>query len=96
MKKHIPSCRATNIALVTAWSQTGVAAAPVGSGGGSERRSRLDRYAALGPLTRSRGDVMERGNTKHGPLRDDELARDTEDMVRASAQPGRVEEEREP
>jgi hypothetical protein len=39
---------------------------------------------------------MERGNTKHGPLRDDELARDTEDMVRASAQPGRVEEDREP
>ena len=39
---------------------------------------------------------MERGNTKHGPLRDDELARDTEDMVRAGAQPGRVEEGLEP
>jgi hypothetical protein len=39
---------------------------------------------------------MERGNTKHGPLRDDELARDTEDMVRADAQPGRVQEGREP
>jgi hypothetical protein len=39
---------------------------------------------------------MERGNTKHGPLRDDELARDTQDMVRADAQPGRVQEGREP
>src|ERR1700761_6600051 len=39
---------------------------------------------------------MERGNTKHGPLRDDELAKDTEDMVRGDPQPGRVQEEREP
>jgi hypothetical protein len=39
---------------------------------------------------------MERGNSKHGPVRDDELAHDTEDMVRADPQPGRVEEWREP
>jgi hypothetical protein len=39
---------------------------------------------------------MERGNTKHGPVRDDELARETQDMVRADPQPGRVEEDREP
>ena len=38
---------------------------------------------------------MERGNTKHGPLRDDELARETEDMVRGDPQPGRVQEWRE-
>ncbi|HEY2277276.1 MAG TPA: hypothetical protein VGI00_02905 [Streptosporangiaceae bacterium] len=39
---------------------------------------------------------MERGNTKHGPLRDDELKQDTENMVGSDPQPGRVEEGREP
>ncbi len=31
---------------------------------------------------------MERGNTKHGPQRDDELAQETEDLVRADPQEG--------
>ena len=39
---------------------------------------------------------MERGNTKHGPLRDDELAQETEDLVRADPQPAHTEEWREP
>jgi hypothetical protein len=39
---------------------------------------------------------MERGNTKHGPLRDDELKQDTENMVGSDPQPGRVDESREP
>ena len=38
---------------------------------------------------------MERGNTKHGPARDDELAHETEDLVGSDPQPGRVEEWRE-
>jgi hypothetical protein len=39
---------------------------------------------------------MERGNTKHGPQRDDELAHETEGLVRAEPQEGRSEEWREP
>ena len=39
---------------------------------------------------------MERGNTKHGPVRDDELAQETEGMVRADPTPGHTEEWREP
>ena len=39
---------------------------------------------------------MERGNTKHGPVRDDELAHETEDMVGTEPTPGRTEEWREP
>ena len=39
---------------------------------------------------------MERGNTKHGPQRDDELAKETEDLVRADPQPAHTEEWREP
>ena len=39
---------------------------------------------------------MERGNTKHGPLRDDELAQETEGMVRAEPTPSHTEEWREP
>ena len=39
---------------------------------------------------------MERGNTKHGPLRDDELAQETEGLVRADPQEARTEEWREP
>jgi hypothetical protein len=38
---------------------------------------------------------MERGNTKHGAQRDDELARETEDLVRAEPQVGYTEEWRE-
>ena len=39
---------------------------------------------------------MERGSTKHGPLHDEQLARETESMVRESPQPARTEEWREP
>jgi hypothetical protein len=39
---------------------------------------------------------MERGNTKHGPVRDDELAHETEDLVRAEPTPSHTEEWREP
>jgi hypothetical protein len=39
---------------------------------------------------------MERGNTKHGPLRDEELAHETEGMVRADPQPAHTEEWRQP
>ncbi|HXP56788.1 MAG TPA: hypothetical protein VN847_17595 [Streptosporangiaceae bacterium] len=39
--------------------------------------------------------MMERGNTKHGAQRDDELARETEDLVRAEPQVGHTEEWRE-
>ena len=38
---------------------------------------------------------MERGNTKHGAQRDDELARETEDLVRAEPQLSYTEEARE-
>jgi hypothetical protein len=38
---------------------------------------------------------MERGNTKHGAQRDDELARETEDLVRANPQLSYTEEGRE-
>jgi Protein of unknown function (DUF2795) len=38
---------------------------------------------------------MERGNTKHGPAHDDQMARETEGMVRGSAQRSRGEEWRE-
>jgi hypothetical protein len=38
---------------------------------------------------------MERGNTKHGPQRDDELAKETEDLVRAEPQLSYTEEARE-
>jgi len=38
---------------------------------------------------------MERGNTKHGPQRDDELARETEDLVRKEPQLSYTEEARE-
>lgn len=39
---------------------------------------------------------MERGNTKHGPLQDEQLAHETEGMVRGGPQPARTEEWREP
>jgi hypothetical protein len=41
---------------------------------------------------------MERGNTKHGPVRDEELARETEGIMRGSAQHTHAEawREREP
>jgi hypothetical protein len=39
---------------------------------------------------------MERGSTKHGPLHDEQLARETESMVRESPQPASTEEWREP
>jgi hypothetical protein len=39
---------------------------------------------------------MERGNTKHGPLRDDELAHETEGMVRGGPQTAHTEEWRQP
>jgi hypothetical protein len=39
---------------------------------------------------------MERGSTKHGAQRDDELAHETEGLVRAEPQEGRTEEWREP
>ena len=39
---------------------------------------------------------MERGNTKHGPRRDAELAQETEGLVRAAPQEARTEEWREP
>ena len=39
---------------------------------------------------------MERGNTKHGAQRDDELAQETESLVRADPQEARSEEWREP
>jgi hypothetical protein len=38
---------------------------------------------------------MERGNTKHGPLQDDKLARETQGMVRGSPQRPHLEEWRE-
>jgi hypothetical protein len=38
---------------------------------------------------------MERGNTKHGPLQDDKLARQTQGMVRGSPQRPHSEEWRE-
>lgn len=38
---------------------------------------------------------MERGNTKHGPLQDDKLARETQGMVRGSPQRPHTEEWRE-
>ena len=39
---------------------------------------------------------MERGSTKHGPLHDEQLARETGSMTRESPQPDRTEEWREP
>ena len=39
---------------------------------------------------------MERGNTKHGPLRDDELAHETEGMIRGEPTPSHTEEWRQP
>ncbi|MGH3170783.1 MAG: DUF2795 domain-containing protein [Trebonia sp.] len=38
---------------------------------------------------------MERGNTKHGPAHDEQMAHETKGMVRGSAQRGRIEEWRE-
>jgi hypothetical protein len=38
---------------------------------------------------------MERGNTKHGPLRDEELAHETEPMLRGAPQRAHAEEWRE-
>jgi len=38
---------------------------------------------------------MERGSTKHGPLHDEELAHETEAMVRGAPQPDHTEEWRE-
>jgi hypothetical protein len=38
---------------------------------------------------------MERGSTKHGPLHDEELAHETEAMVRGTPQPDHTEEWRE-
>jgi hypothetical protein len=38
---------------------------------------------------------MERGSTKHGPLHDEELAHETEAMVRGMPQPDHTEEWRE-
>jgi hypothetical protein len=34
---------------------------------------------------------MERGNTKHGPVHDEEMAHETEGMVRGSPQPAHAE-----
>lgn len=39
---------------------------------------------------------MERGNTKHGPLHDEELAHETEGMVRGQPQRTHAQEWREP
>jgi hypothetical protein len=39
---------------------------------------------------------MERGNTKHGPVRDQEMAHETQGMVRGYPQPAHAEEWREP
>jgi hypothetical protein len=39
---------------------------------------------------------MERGNSKHGPVRDEELAHETEGMVRGAAQRARTEDWRQP
>ena len=39
---------------------------------------------------------MERGNTKHGPLRDEQLAQETEGMVRGGPQTSHTEEWRQP
>lgn len=39
---------------------------------------------------------MERGNTKHGPVHDEELAHETEGLVRGQAQRTHAEEWREP
>jgi hypothetical protein len=39
---------------------------------------------------------MERGNTKHGAQRDDELAQETEGMFRSDSQPAHTEEWRQP
>jgi hypothetical protein len=38
---------------------------------------------------------MERGNTKHGPIQDEELARETQGMVHGNAHGGHSEEWRE-
>lgn len=39
---------------------------------------------------------MERGNTKHGPARDEEMAHETQAMVRGQPQQAHAEEWREP
>jgi hypothetical protein len=39
--------------------------------------------------------VVERGNTKHGPLHDEELKHETEAMVRGAPKPDHTEEWRE-
>jgi hypothetical protein len=39
---------------------------------------------------------MERGNTKHGPAHDQEMAHETERMVRGAPKPAHAEEWREP
>jgi hypothetical protein len=39
---------------------------------------------------------MERGNTKHGPVHDQEMAHETEGLVRGSAHRAHAEEWREP
>ena len=39
---------------------------------------------------------MERGNTKHGPVHDQEMAHETERMVRGVPKPAHAEEWREP
>ncbi len=39
---------------------------------------------------------MERGNTKHGPAHDQEMARETEGMVRGRPRPAHAEEWRDP
>jgi hypothetical protein len=43
----------------------------------------------------AKGGPVERGNTKHGPLQDDKLARETQGMVRGAPQRPHVEEWRE-
>ncbi len=39
---------------------------------------------------------MERGNSKHGPVRDEELAHETQGMVRGYPKPAHAEEWRDP
>lgn len=39
---------------------------------------------------------MERGNTKHGPAHDQEMAHETQQMVRGAPKPAHAEEWREP
>jgi hypothetical protein len=39
---------------------------------------------------------MQRGNTKHGPVHDQEMAHETQRMVRGAPKPAHVEEWREP